>query len=47
LQAGDPAEAKAPLLVATRAMPDSVEYRQALAEALSALERSQAGDPPP
>jgi tetratricopeptide (TPR) repeat protein len=47
LRAGRPAAAKRHLLVATRAMPDSVEYREALAAVASELERSESGDPQP
>jgi tetratricopeptide (TPR) repeat protein len=47
LRAGYPAAAKPHLLVATRAMPDSVEYRDALAAAVSELGRSVSGDPQP
>jgi tetratricopeptide (TPR) repeat protein len=44
LRAGRPDAAKRHLLVATRAMPDSVEYRDALAAAVSELERSESSD---
>jgi tetratricopeptide (TPR) repeat protein len=45
MQAGRLAEAKNHLLVATRAMPDAVEYRDALATVMSQLERSESGGP--
>jgi tetratricopeptide (TPR) repeat protein len=47
LRTGRPAQAKRHLLVATRAMPDSVEYRDALAAVVSELERSESGDSQP
>jgi len=45
LRAGNLAEAKRHLLVATRAMPDSIEYRDALAAVVSELEHLGSGDP--
>jgi tetratricopeptide (TPR) repeat protein len=45
VQVGRHVEAKRHLLVATRAMPDSIEYREALAVAMSELDRSESGDP--
>jgi tetratricopeptide (TPR) repeat protein len=45
LQVGHLAEAKRHLLVATRAMPDSIEYKDALAAVVGELERSESGGP--
>ncbi len=45
LRAGQPARARRHLLIATRAMPDSAEYRDALAAVMSELERAKSGDP--
>lgn len=47
LQEGRLASAKRHLLVATRDLPDSIEYRDALAAVLSQLERTERGFAPP
>jgi tetratricopeptide (TPR) repeat protein len=45
MQAGRLTEAKRHLLVATRAMPDSIEYRDALAAVVSELGHPESSDP--